>query len=104
MQGFHWGLMGIIIRHGDPIAVYDVLAEMASHEQDAIDAPASIAWGEQICRDTQRALSHFDMQARFEEPKYRLTPKGALLAFRGHPSLTVDRIEKRQVQLLTTRR
>ena len=85
-----------------PMPVYDILTGMASHEQGAIDDPASIEWVEQICRDTQRALSHFDMQAQFAEPKYRLTPNGALLTFRGHPSLTVDRIEKRQVQLLTT--
>ena len=85
-----------------PLPVYDILSGMASHEQGAIDDPASIEWVEQICRDTQRALSHFDMQAHFAEPKYRLTPNGALLTFRGHPSLTVDRIEKRQVQLLTT--
>ena len=85
-----------------PMPVYDILTGMASHEQGAIDDPASIKWVEQICSDTQRALSHFDMQAHFAEPKYRLTPNGALLTFRGHPSLTVDRIEKRQVQLLTT--
>ena len=85
-----------------PMPVYDILSGMASHEHGAIDDPASIEWVEQICRDTQRALSHFDMQAHFAEPKYRLTPNGALLTFRGHPSLTVDRIEKRQVQLLTT--
>ena len=85
-----------------PLPVYDILSGMASHEQGAIDDSASIEWVEQICRDTQRALSHFDMQAHFAEPKYRLTPNGTLLTFRGHPSLTVDRIEKRQVQLLTT--
>ena len=85
-----------------PLPVYDILRGMASHERGAIDDPASIEWVEQICSDTQRALSHFDMQAHFAEPKYRLTPNGALLTFRGHPSLTVDRIEKRQVQLLTT--
>ena len=85
-----------------PTPVHDILTGMASHEQGAIDDPASIAWVEKICSDTQRALSHFDMQAHFAEPKYRLTPNGALITFRGHPSLTVDRIEKRQVQLLTT--
>ena len=45
-----------------PMPVYDILSGMASHEQGAIDDPASIEWVEQICRDTQRALSHFDMQ------------------------------------------
>ena len=85
-----------------PAPVYDILRGMAAHEQGAIDDPASIDWVEQICRDTQRALSHFDMQAHFAEPKYRLTPNGALLTFRGHDSLTVDKIEKRQVQMLTT--
>ncbi len=85
-----------------PMPIHNILARMASHEQGAIDDPASIEWVEQICSDTQRALSHFDMQAHFAEPKYRLTPNGALLTFRGHPSLTVDKIEKRQVQMLTT--
>ena len=85
-----------------PTPVHDILTEMASHEQGAIDDLGSIEWVEKICSDTQRALSHFDMQAHFAEPKYRLTPNGALLTFKGHPSLTVDRIEKRQDQLLTT--
>ena len=75
---------------------------MAAQERSAINDPDSIAWAEQVCHDTQRALSHFDMQAHFLEPKYRLTPNGALLAFRGHDTLTVDKIEKRQVQILTT--
>ena len=96
------GVRGASASRFIPIPVYDVLTGMAAHEQGAIDDPTSIAWVEQICSDTQRALSHFDMQAHFAEPKYRLTPNGALLTFRGHPSLTVDKIEKRQVQLLTT--
>jgi len=42
------------------------------------------------------------MQAQFADPKPRLTPNGALIAFLGHPSLTVDKIEKRTSELLTT--
>jgi S-DNA-T family DNA segregation ATPase FtsK/SpoIIIE len=52
--------------------------------------------------ETQRALSHFSMQAEFADPKLRLTPNGALVAFRGHPTLTTEKIERRRGELLTT--
>lgn len=85
-----------------PDPVYTVLREMAANEQGAITDPESLAWAEAISRETQRALSHFGMQVEFAEPKLRLTPNGVLIAFRGHHSLTVDKIEKRTGELLTT--
>ena len=85
-----------------PEPIYSVLKEMAEREEGAIDDTASVAWAEQICEDTQRALSHFGMQAHFAEPRYRLTPNGSLITFRGHETLTVDKIERRTGELLTT--
>ena len=85
-----------------PAPVYDVLRSMATNGRGAIDDLESIRWAEQVCTDTQRALSHFDMQAHFAEPRYKLTPNVALLSFRGHDTLTVDKIERRRVQMLTT--
>ncbi|WP_189472238.1 FtsK/SpoIIIE domain-containing protein [Litchfieldella qijiaojingensis] len=85
-----------------PTPVYAVLQAMAAREEGAIDDPESITWAEKICEDTQRALSHFGMQAHFAEPRYRLTPNGALITFRGHETLTVDKIDRRTGELLTT--
>ena len=85
-----------------PEPIYSVLKEMVEREEGAIDDTVSIAWAEQICEDTQRALSHFGMQAHFAEPRYRLTPNGSLITFRGHETLTVDKIERRTGELLTT--
>ena len=42
------------------------------------------------------------MQAEFAEEQPRLTPNGALIAFRSHVSLTIEKIEKPQSELLTT--
>ncbi|PKP96086.1 MAG: hypothetical protein CVT74_18060, partial [Alphaproteobacteria bacterium HGW-Alphaproteobacteria-13] len=56
-----------------------------------------------VARPTlQRRARARCLQAEFADPKPRLTPNGALIAFRGHPSLTVDKIEKRTSELLTT--
>ena len=84
----------------DPIAT--ILQDMYAKERGAIADEASLAWAEEVSMQTQRALSHFSMQAEFAEPKLRLTPNGALIAFRGHPTLTTDKIEKRRGELLTT--
>lgn len=85
-----------------PPPVFEVLRDMAATEGGAISDADSLAWADRMAMETQRALSHFGMQAEFADPKPRLTPNGALIAFRGHPSLTVDKIEKRTSELLTT--
>jgi len=85
-----------------PPPLYAALLRIADRERGAIDDPSSIAWAEQICQDTQRAISHFGMQASFADPRYRLTPNGALITFRGHETLTVEKIERRTGELLTT--
>ena len=85
-----------------PPPVYAVLRDIAANEHGAVTDPDSLAWADKITLETQRALSHFNMQAEFADPKPRLTPNGALIAFRGHPTLTVGKIEKRTSELLTT--
>lgn len=85
-----------------PPPVFAVLRDMAASERGALTDADSLAWADRMALETQRALSHFSMQAEFADPKPRLTPNGALIAFRGHPSLTVDKIEKRTSELLTT--
>jgi DNA segregation ATPase FtsK/SpoIIIE, S-DNA-T family len=42
------------------------------------------------------------MQAEFAETGPRLTPNGALITFRGHPTLTVEKVERKTSELLTT--
>jgi DNA segregation ATPase FtsK/SpoIIIE, S-DNA-T family len=85
-----------------PPPIFAVLRDMAASERGAVTDIDSLAWADRMALETQRALSHFGMQAEFADPKPRLTPNGALIAFRGHPSLTVDKIEKRTSELLTT--
>jgi len=85
-----------------PPPIFAVLQNMAAGESGAVTDTASLAWADRMALETQRALSHFGMQAEFADLKPRLTPNGALIAFRGHPSLTVDKIEKRTSELLTT--
>tara|TARA_R100000935_G_scaffold31251_1_gene51800 strand:+ start:27013 stop:32535 length:5523 start_codon:yes stop_codon:yes gene_type:complete len=85
-----------------PAPLRTALTEMAARETGAIDDPASVEWAKAICEDTQRALSRFDMQAHFADPPFRLTPNGALVTFKGHDTLTVERINRRKNELLTT--
>ena len=85
-----------------PPQVYEVLLDMASKKQDAIDGTDSIKWAEDVSVEVQRSLSHFGMQAEFADPKLRLTPNGVLVGFRGHHTLTIEKIEKRISEMLTT--
>ena len=85
-----------------PAPVQAVLEDMRSRESGSWEDDETIEWVGRICTETQRALSQFGMQAEFAEPKYSLTPNGALISFRGHPTLTVEKIEKKRMELLTT--
>ena len=84
------------------MTVFKVLKEIKDGESSSIDDSESRSWAEEICRGTQRALSHFDMHAEFSDPKFRLTPNGILVCFCGHPTLTVSKVEKRKSEMLTT--
>jgi DNA segregation ATPase FtsK/SpoIIIE, S-DNA-T family len=85
-----------------PPPVYAVLRDMVAVERGAVTDHESLEWARQVARDTQRALSHFGMEASYAELEPRLTPNGALIAFRGHPTLTLEKIERRKSELLTT--
>ncbi|MEX6506043.1 FtsK/SpoIIIE domain-containing protein [Jiella sp. M17.18] len=86
---------------GSP-AFHRILERIAATETRSVSDEKSIKWAEAISEDTQRALSHFGMQAHFVEPKFRLTPNGVLISFKGHHTLTVEKIEKKLGELLTT--
>ena len=58
-----------------PTPIYTVLRNMATQERGAIDDTASVAWAEQICHHTQRALSHFDMQAQLLRSEIQTNPE-----------------------------
>ena len=75
---------------------------MKGREPSSIDDTSSREWAEETCTRTQRALSHFQMHAEFADPKFRLTPNGVLIGFRGHSTLTVDKLEKKRSEMLTT--
>ena len=85
-----------------PKPVLDVLIDMRSREPSSVDDTTSREWAEETCTFTQRALSHFDMHAEFADPKFRLTPNGVLIGFKGDPTLTVDKLEKKKSEMLTT--
>lgn len=85
-----------------PPPVQTILSEIVAHEKDTIADPDVLEWAKKTARDLQRALSNFGMQAEFAEEQPRLTPNGALIAFRSHVSLTIEKIEKHQSELLTT--
>ena len=85
-----------------PRPVYQSLRELASRESDALGDDESWSWAEETAMKLQRALSHFNMQAQFSEPKLRLIPNGVLIAFCGHSTLTAEKIERRKGELLTT--
>ena len=85
-----------------PKPVLDILLDMKSKEPSSVDDTQSREWAEETCTRTQRALSHFEMHAEFADPKFRLTPNGVLIGFRGHSTLTVDKLEKKRSEMLTT--
>ncbi|MCY4543385.1 MAG: FtsK/SpoIIIE domain-containing protein [Rhodobacteraceae bacterium] len=85
-----------------PKPLLTVLEEIAKDDKGSIDDEKSRQWAEEICTRTQRALSNYGMEARFADQKYRLTHNGVLLAFKGHDTLTVDKVERRRGELLTT--
>ncbi|MBO7071982.1 MAG: hypothetical protein J6V89_00405, partial [Acetobacter sp.] len=85
-----------------PPPVQTILSEIAAHEKGSIADSDVLEWAKKTATDLQRALSSFGMQAEFAEEQPRLTPNGALIAFRGHVSLTFEKIEKRKSELLTT--
>ena len=85
-----------------PKPVLDVLLDMRGKEPSSVDDTKSREWAEETCTRTQRALSHFEMHAEFADPKFRLTPNGVLIGFRGHSTLTVDKLEKKRSEMLTT--
>ena len=64
----------------------------------------SIKWAEEECNRTQKALSDFNIVAKFEEEenRYKLTPNGVLISFQGNRTLTVKSIESKKSELLTT--
>ena len=85
-----------------PKPVLDVLIDMRGKEPSSVDDTKSREWAEETCTNTQRALSHFEMHAEFADSKFRLTPNGVLIGFRGHATLTVDKLEKKRSEMLTT--
>lgn len=85
-----------------PRPVFDALARVRDGEESAADDAEILAWAEEKASAMQRAFSDFKMHAAFADPKVRLTPNGALVSFRGHATLTVEKIERKRSELLTT--
>ena len=85
-----------------PVPMAKILWNMVENEHGAIDDSISRKWAEEKSQEVQRALSHFGMKAEFSDPKFRLTPNGALVSFKGNSTLTTTTIEKRKSEFLTT--
>ena len=82
--------------------VLEVLLDMKKRETDPNADEELENWADATCADIQAALDDFDMYAEFMDEKYRITPNGILVSFRGHPTLTVAKIERKTSELLTT--
>ncbi len=85
-----------------PATIATVLREIAKSDTGSVSDAEARAWADKTCVHTQRALSHFGMHANFMEPSYRLTHNGVFVTFKGHPTLTIDKVEKRRSEMLTT--
>jgi S-DNA-T family DNA segregation ATPase FtsK/SpoIIIE len=81
--------------------LYPKLEEWISAEEPAGSASADdVAWLQQVEATAKEALRQFQLQAKLQRSV--LTPNAALLKFRGSASLTVDQVQRRRLEFLTT--
>lgn len=81
--------------------VNEILNEMKEQEDSSTEDDVSLDWAEEMCEKVQDALLGLRMQAKFAEPKFRLTPSGVLVSFRGHQTLTAGKVRRKISELLT---
>lgn len=79
----------------------EILSEMKSQEESSTEDIASLDWAEEMCGKVQEALRGLRMQAKFADPRFRLTPSGILISFRGHQTLTAGKVRRKISELLT---
>ena len=86
-----------------PKPVLDVLKTISNENNEDFKDQDSVKWAEKICADTQKALSDFSIMAEFaDDNKFRLTPNGVLVTFKGNYTLTLKSAEAKKSELLTT--
>ena len=87
-----------------PHSLRDVLHKLSKTNQEDFKDHKSVAWAESICTQTQKALSDFGITAEFDDykNKFRLTPNGVLITFKGNYTLTQRSAESKKSELLTT--
>ena len=87
-----------------PHSLRDVLHELSKTSQEDFKDQKSVDWAESICTQTQKALSDFGITAKFDDDrnKFRLTPNGVLITFKGNYTLTLRSAESKKSELLTT--
>lgn len=73
---------------------------LAAKEIESKDDAAGEAWLHETVQKLKNALISYELQAQVLG--HRLTPNAALIRFRGTDRLTVDGVERKQKQLLTT--
>ena len=86
-----------------PKPVLEVLKTISNENNEDFKDKDSVEWAEKICSDTQKALSDFGIRAEFaDDDKFRLTPNGVLVTFKGNYTLTLKSAEAKKSELLTT--
>jgi DNA segregation ATPase FtsK/SpoIIIE, S-DNA-T family len=77
------------------------IAEIAAHSStDNASTEADRDWLKQIAFTAKNGLQQFHMQAKLLDSK--MTPNAALLKFEGSKYMTVDQVNKRRSEFLTT--
>jgi DNA segregation ATPase FtsK/SpoIIIE, S-DNA-T family len=81
--------------------LYPRFAEWMSAGEPAESTSAEdIAWLQEVEATAREALRQFQLQAKLQRSV--LTPNAALLKFHGSASLTVDQVQRRRLEFLTT--
>ena len=87
--------------HASKRDVNGILKELEEQEDSSAEDATSLDWAEEMCRKVQDALRGLRMQTKFADPKFRLTPSGILVSFRGHQTLTAGKVRRKISELLT---
>lgn len=81
--------------------LYPKLGEWISADEPAGSASSDdLVWLQQVEATAKEALRQFQLQAKLQRSV--LTPNAALLKFYGSASLTVDQVQRRRLEFLTT--
>ena len=85
-----------------PAELEDVLRDIAARKGYGEQIEAEAKFADVTAVNLQAALTDFGMTARFSSPRTISTPNGVLVAFAGHSTLTVAKLNQKLLELKTT--